>query len=91
VEDDTEAFAKAAVQLYQEADSWKRSQGHGAVIINQLYSKEKLSRRLKERLQEVEENLQSHRQQHFIGSILQHHTMESTKYMSRWIEEKNKN
>jgi hypothetical protein len=26
----------------------------------------------------------------FMGAMLQHHTLKSTKYMSRWIEEKNK-
>jgi len=26
----------------------------------------------------------------FLGTILQHHTLKSTKYMSKWIEEKNK-
>ena len=25
-----------------------------------------------------------------MGELLQHHTLTSTKYMSRWIEEKNK-
>jgi hypothetical protein len=24
------------------------------------------------------------------GAILQHHTLQSTKYLSKWIEEKNK-
>ena len=27
----------------------------------------------------------------FLGQILQHHTLQSTKYLSKWIEEKNKN
>jgi len=43
-----------------------------------------------ERIQNLTHNLQSHRQKNFIGSMLMHHTNASTKYMSRWIEEKNK-
>ena len=35
--------------------------------------------------------LDLHRQQNFFGQILQHHTNQSTKYMSLWIEQKNKN
>ncbi len=36
------------------------------------------------------ENINIHRQENFISSILQHHTLKSTMYMSRWIEEKNR-
>ena len=39
---------------------------------------------------EISENLESHRNQNFLGQILQHHTLQSTKYLSKWIEEKNK-
>jgi len=35
-------------------------------------------------------NLSQHRKANFIGSVLQHHLLSSTKYMSKWIEEKNK-
>jgi hypothetical protein len=34
--------------------------------------------------------LEQHRTSNFMGSMLMHHTMTATKYMSRWIEEKNK-
>jgi hypothetical protein len=36
------------------------------------------------------ENLISHRNNNFMGAILQHHSVLSSKYMSKWIEEKNK-
>ena len=35
-------------------------------------------------------NLSQHRKVNFVGSMLQHHLLSSTKYMSKWIEEKNK-
>jgi len=31
-----------------------------------------------------------HRKQNFMGQVLQHQTMQATRYMSKWIEEKNK-
>lgn len=89
IEDDPQAFAEVAIQLYQQPKAWKNAQGKGAVIINELYSNEKLSKRLKERINELDETIQSHRQHNFIGSILQHHTAASTRYMSKWIEAKN--
>lgn len=42
------------------------------------------------KIHEISGNLSSHRAQNFIGKMLTHHTMSSTKYMSRWIEAKNK-
>jgi hypothetical protein len=43
------------------------------------------------KLTQVETNLEKHRQEHFFGQVLYHHQMQSSKYMSLWIEEKNKN
>jgi hypothetical protein len=37
------------------------------------------------------ENLHIHRQNNFIGQMLNHHSLQSAKYMSLWIEAKNKN
>ena len=36
------------------------------------------------------QNLQEHRSKNFVGSMLMHHTLQSTKYLSKWIEEKNR-
>ena len=41
-------------------------------------------------LNELQNNLELHRNANFIGQMLQFHTMRSTEFMSRWIEEKNK-
>ena len=39
---------------------------------------------------EIQENISKRREFNFIGEILKHHTLSSTKFMSKWIEEKNK-
>ena len=39
---------------------------------------------------DIQDNLEIHRTQNFLGSLLQHQTLRATKYMSKWIEEKNK-
>jgi hypothetical protein len=38
----------------------------------------------------LQANLQQHRSSNFMGSLLLHHTLKSTKYMAMWIEEKNR-
>ena len=91
IEDDPEQFAAKAIELYQNEEKWESAQQNGVDIINQIYDKNTLSKRLKSRVEEVIKSKKIHRQHNFIGSILQHHTVASTKFMSKWIEEKNKN
>lgn len=91
VEDEFNNFALKSVQLYTDEKNWKESQQNGIEIINQVYDKEKISLRFVNQLQKIQENLLSHRQQNFLGSLLHHQSLQATKYMSKWIEEKNKN
>jgi glycosyltransferase involved in cell wall biosynthesis len=90
VADSSEDFAQAAVNLYTDKSAWETAQINGFSIINQIYPKEKLGKEFIQRIAELQSNLESHRQQNFIGSMLMHHTMRSTEFMSRWIEVKNK-
>lgn len=87
---DLKDFTKSAVMLYSDKQLWERSQQNGVRIINQFYDKEVLSEDFSERIKSVKENLTEHRKQNFLGSILQRQTLNASKYMSKWIEEKNK-
>jgi glycosyltransferase involved in cell wall biosynthesis len=89
--DDAEDFAKAAVVLYQDKNLWSEAQIKGNEIINTRYLKDNFSADFIEMISYLQSNLESHRNNNFIGSMLQFHTMRSTKYMSKWIEAKNKN
>ena len=91
VADSPEDFAQAAVKLYTYKPAWETAQMNGVSIINQIYPKEKLGKEFIQGIAELQSNLESHRQQNFIGAMLNHHTMRSTEFMSRWIEAKNKN
>ena len=55
-----------------------------------IYDKEKLSPVFINSIQEIQQNLEEHRTQNFLGNLLQHQTLQATKFMSKWIEEKNK-
>ena len=85
-----EEIAAAAIELYTNAEKWKIAQSNGFEIIEKFYPRERLQQRLIQKIEEIAEHLQQHRQQNFIGSMLMHHTAASTKYMSMWIELKNK-
>ncbi|MFV2059584.1 MAG: glycosyltransferase [Gammaproteobacteria bacterium] len=90
ITDDPEYFAKAAVALYQNEAGWCQMQNNGIKIINRYYDKNKIAEYLSQRLKELLDSLDQHRLDNFYGAMLQHNAMKSTEYMSRWIEEKNK-
>ena len=89
IEDDTEAFVEAAVKLYTEQACWLKSQQNAVEIINQCFDKQVFGGRLELTLSHLLANLQTHRLNNFTGQMLNHHSMKSTYYMSKWIESKN--
>ena len=87
-EDDAAAFAEKAVQLYTDEALWKQKQAIGFDLLSQFDKAKHLPSCL-QRVQAIHNDLDAHRSQNFVGKMLRHHTMQSTKYMSRWIEAKN--
>ncbi|MDX1617319.1 MAG: glycosyltransferase [Balneolaceae bacterium] len=90
VADEPEAFVAAAVQLYSDTEVWSAARDRGFRIINNRFSKEIHRPGLPERIRGLRERLEEHRLEHFTGRMLMHHSMASTRYMSLWIEEKNR-
>lgn len=90
IANDLQTIAEAAITLYQDKTHWEQAQKNGIEIVNQRYSKSLFSQDFIHQIVTVQNNLEKHRLDNFIGAILLHHTVASTKYMSRWIEAKNK-
>ncbi|SHI88060.1 Glycosyltransferase involved in cell wall bisynthesis [Pseudozobellia thermophila] len=88
IEDDAEGFARAAIHLYENECEWKKAQEKGVALVNGLYGKERHEALFKDRIQALSEGLEEHRLRNLTGSLLQHHTLNATKYMAKWIEEK---
>ena len=89
IEDSPEAFANAAVQLYTHPSAWEVAQKRVIPVINTIYNDNILSAELKKYLHHLEKHKEAHRNSNFTGAMLQHHTMASAVYMSKWIEAKN--
>lgn len=90
IEDDSEAFANAAIMLHNNEAVWKQSQSNAFKILEARFDTLEHAALLLERIEYVREQLQTHRLNNFYGAMLRHHSMQSTKYLSRWIEAKNK-
>ncbi|HFS67350.1 MAG TPA: glycosyltransferase [Flavobacteriia bacterium] len=84
-------FIEKAILLFQNEISWKKAQDNGKVILGNLYQKESFLKNFKNKLKIISKDLKKHRKQNFIGQLLWYHTLKSTKYLAKWIEEKNKN
>ena len=83
-------FASMALALYSTESTWQTAQSKGTAIVNSLFNKKEQGDRLRTKIRSVHENLGGHRTSNFIGQLLAHHTMASTKYLSKWIAEKSK-
>ncbi|NAS31477.1 glycosyltransferase [Flavobacteriaceae bacterium R38] len=90
IADEVNDIVRKAVKLYTSESDWLIAQQNGFEIINQYYNKEILGNELVIHLKTLQKNIEKHRLHNFTGAMLMHHTMNSTKFMSKWIEEKNK-
>jgi len=91
IEDNPIGFAEKAVELYTNKELWIQSQSNGIKIINTTFNKKNFEKKFAELIEYLSTNLENHRSKNFIGQLLNHHTLKSTMYMSKWIEEKNSN
>jgi glycosyltransferase involved in cell wall biosynthesis len=90
IENDAESFADAAVNLCIDKANWQDASEMGFEIAKSRFDIGNFSDEFVQRISELKENLNAHRRKNFLGSMLMHHTLSSTKYMSKWIEEKNR-
>ncbi|WP_316803822.1 glycosyltransferase [Pedobacter nototheniae] len=90
IEDDLTFFVEKTAELYQNKTLWCTAQQNGVQIINERYNAAAFADFFMLKVEELLLGLIKHRQNNFFGQILNHHTVQSTKYMSLWIQEKNK-
>ena len=82
-------FIEKAIELYKNKTVWETAQKNGYEIIEKRFKKEFYEIDFMNQVENLQKNLNSHRNQNFLGQILQHQSLQSTKYMSKWIEAKN--
>ena len=83
-------FANHAVKLYQEVVLWQQKQTLGYALIKANFDKDTIQGKLLACISDIQNNLNNHRTDNFIGQMLQHHQLKSTQYMAQWIEAKNR-
>lgn len=81
-------FTAKVVELYKDKSLWETAQKNGYTILERRFKKEIFSTDFVNKIEQLQVNLKEHRTQNFLGQILQHQSLQSTKYMSKWIEAK---
>lgn len=88
-QDEPKGFSNLAIELYLNTHKWKETQNMGKDLINKHFNKAGFEEELYKKIIELDKNLDQHRATNIVGGILAHHTLQSTKYLSKWIEAKN--
>lgn len=82
-------FTVEAVKLYADEIQWRNTQQNGFEVVDRRFRKALFSSEFISHINLLISEIEPHRQENFIGQMLQHHTLRSTKYLSKWIELKN--
>jgi glycosyltransferase involved in cell wall biosynthesis len=89
--EEPESFAEKAIKLHENPTDWYAAQTAGIAAFNMLFADDIHHKTFIQRVDELRVKLQQHRTQNLTGQMLMHHRMQSTRYMAKWIEEKNRN
>lgn len=79
-----------AIEMYTNESIWNRIRFQGRTIIETRFLKRQFEIDFKEKINQIRTRLEKHRLDHFMGQILHHESVQSKKFMSKWIELKNK-
>ena len=91
ISDDPEEIAQLAFHLYTNQTDWHTAQLNGVKLLNTNFDGELYKNGFQVRINQLADQLGRHRDENFTGTMLAHHTLQSTKYLSKWIALKNAN
>ena len=91
IAEDESRFIRSAEHLYNDLNAWNKASNQAKKVLNERFSADNHSTRFVNRIEQLQNGLEQHRKNNFIIEVLQHQSVQSSKYMSKWIEEKNRN
>ena len=84
IEDHPNKIAKKAIELYQNQEEWQVMQSKASAKLKRISSLEKYLPQIKSRLESL-----SRESLPFYMEVLNYHSFKNSRFMSKWIEEKN--
>lgn len=88
--DSVEELVEHAVRIYTRPEDWQAMSDAGQQLIPARFDAATHKQVLMDRIGQLQNRLPEHRQSHFYGLMLRHHSLKSTQYMSQWIEAKSR-
>lgn len=86
----TAGFINNAITLYTDKALWQDKQSHRTAQIQLHFGKIAQGENFMKTIEAYRATREARRLQNFTGQMLMHHSLQSTKYLSKWIEEKEK-
>ena len=90
ITDEVEELVERSSSLFQEEVLWKEKQHLSVSFLYQNFDKDTFYDQFENKLSIITEDVMKWRRQHFIGQILLQQQFLASRYLSKWIEEKNK-
>jgi hypothetical protein len=90
VSDDLQKIISETVDLYSNEKRWSQMSDSALKIHDQKFTSNHWPIIFIEKVKEYKHNLTEIRERNFTGAMLMHHLHQGTKFMSKWIELKNK-
>lgn len=89
ISDDWDTFADLAIQLYKDQALWTQAQANGFALLDSHFNKYTLIINFWKQFEDYSLHLKEYREQHVIRQLLQHNTLQSKRYLAKWIAAKN--
>lgn len=89
IAENDECFIEAVCHLYTDETIWQQSVTNGFEIINEKFADKIWNGVLEKSIMRILKNRLEHRNKLIVQKILWQNSLQATKYMSLWIEQKN--
>lgn len=90
-DDLAEDFIEKSVLLYENEALWQKCRVEGFKILEKHFLLSLFKAEFSSKINYLLQHLDAHREKNYMIGLLNHQTIQSTKYLSKWIEEKSKN
>ena len=83
-----EEFTAALISMYDNEERWNLYQQKGAELLERKFHREAYAGKFHGILLELTRNIEQKRSKHITAQIIQHQSLLASKYLSKWIMEK---
>lgn len=90
IADNWEDFAKKSISQYCDVTQWNDHRNRGFEHLKNHFEKADYEAKFLNFIDDLIENIKAKRKKRYFSQLVQHHTLMSTRYLSKWIMEKNK-